>query len=69
MEPTPENLKAFGHARWRVKFTAHLITLHEGVGGRGSPDWELEHAEHVNRHRLAEESLAAFPAEWAELYP
>lgn len=69
MEPTSENLKAFRHAQWRVKFTAHLISMHQTVEGRGTPDWEMEHAEYVNRHSLAEESLAAFPPEWEKLYP
>ncbi|RBP47754.1 hypothetical protein DES53_101553 [Roseimicrobium gellanilyticum] len=69
MEPTPENIAAFTHARWRVRFTSHLIALHEGMSEKNSKYWHEEHDQYLTRHLLAKEQLAAFPTDWDALYP
>jgi hypothetical protein len=69
MEPTLENIQAFKHACWRVRFTARLIALNEGLSTRGSPSWGDERVEYENRHLLAKQELAAFPRDWSSLYP
>ena len=69
METTPENIRAFRHARWRVKFTSQLIVLHEGIQDQDTELWREEHAEYLNRHASAKESLTVFPTEWDSLYP
>jgi hypothetical protein len=69
MDPTPENIEAFQHARWRVRFTSHLIALHEGLSEKSSKHWVEEHEEYLKRRSLANEQLATFPREWDALYP
>jgi hypothetical protein len=69
MEPTPRNIEALQHARWRVRFASHLLALHEGVSEKGSKHWVEQHEEYLNRHAHAKEQLATFPREWDELYP
>lgn len=69
MEPTPERIQDFRHARWKVKFTAHLIALHECKENKGSVHWLQEHGEFLNRHAMAKETLSNYPKEWNDLYP
>ena len=69
MDTTPENIEAFKHARWRVRFTAHLIALHEAISDQDSDHWREEHEEYLKRHAVAKEHLATFPREWDGLYP
>ncbi|RBP47759.1 hypothetical protein DES53_101558 [Roseimicrobium gellanilyticum] len=69
MEPTPENIQAFRQARWRVRFSAHLIALHEGMSDRESIYWCDEREEYLTRHAHAKQSFAIFPREWSRLYP
>ena len=69
MEPNTENIQAFKYARWRVRFTAHLIALHEGMGDRESMCWCSEREEYLTRHARAKDHYATFPREWNRIYP
>ena len=69
MDPSPANLKAFNHARWRVRFTSHLVQTHERMENRTTPEWKTEHLEFLNRYAEAKEKFALFPFEWSLLYP
>lgn len=69
MEPTPENIQAFKHARWRVRFTGRLIALNEGLSSRDTQGRGEERVEYENRHLRAKQELAAYPTDWGCLYP
>ncbi|QIF03637.1 hypothetical protein [Roseimicrobium sp. ORNL1] len=68
MDPTPENIRAFHHARWKVRYTSYLLALHEGLDNKGSLLWLQQRGHYLNRYSLAKESLAAFPESWHDLF-
>jgi hypothetical protein len=68
MEATEQNIDAFRHAHWRVKFLRQVIELHKTSPRKGAEDWYLSHGEYLGQMHAAERELHRFPAHWETTY-